>query len=48
VNPEFSRKGVSRAIDVVEVDHGIDRSEEGPVQPTTTLRDEFWDLEVPR
>jgi len=35
---------MARPIQVMEVHRRMDRSEEGTVQPTTTLRDQFGDL----
>lgn len=43
VQQDFSCNGVIRLPDLSEVKEGIDCSEKGSVQPTTTLGDEFGD-----
>jgi hypothetical protein len=44
VEPELADERVAGAVEVAEVDDGVDGGEEGAVQPATTLRDEFWEL----
>ena len=44
VYPRLADETMARPIQVMEVHRRMDRSEEGTVQPTTTLRDQFGDL----
>ena len=44
VDPEFACERVGGAVDVAEFDGGVDRGEEGAVEPASALGDEFGDL----
>ena len=44
MDPEFPHETVGRPVNVMELDCTMNRSEEGTVQPPTTLGDQFWNL----
>lgn len=44
MNPELPHQAMRRAVDVVEVDGRVYGGEKGPVEPTTTLRDQLGNL----
>lgn len=44
MDPRFTPERVRRAVDEVELDGAVDGGEEGAVEPSAALRDEFGDL----
>ena len=44
MNPEFPKRRMTASVNITEFDSRMNSSEEGTVEPTTTLRDEFGDL----
>lgn len=44
VDPELPAKRMRGSVNVIELDGGMDCGEEGTIQPSSTLRDEFGDL----
>lgn len=45
VQPSLAHERMTGAVKVAKVDDRMDGSEEGPVQPSSTLRDEFGKLD---
>lgn len=45
MDPELAHEGMRASIDIVEMNRRVNCSEEGAVQPTTALRNEFRHLE---
>lgn len=44
VDPEFTCKGMGATIDETKLDRTVNRGEEGSIQPSTTLTDQFRNL----
>jgi hypothetical protein len=44
MNPKLPQPRMGTPINIIEFDSRVDSGEEGTVEPTTTLRDEFGDL----